>query len=71
LTSPAAGTITFALLVNGVASGVTCAIASSGSACLDSTHTVTLAAGDVIAVSVTNSSGLLRHVRWSARLATT
>jgi hypothetical protein len=70
LTAPAAGSVVFVLYVNGLPTTVTCTVSSGASVCADATHTAALAAGDVIAVGLTNSSGLLRHVRWSARLAT-
>ena len=71
LTSSAAGTVVFTLFVNGVATSVSCSIAAGSATCLDGTHTVTVAAGDTIAVGITNSSGLLRNAGWSAKLATT
>jgi collagen triple helix repeat protein len=70
LTSAAAGTVVFTLLVNGAATSVTCSVAAGSAACLDSTHTATVSAGDTIAVGITNASGLLRNVGWSAKLAT-
>jgi acyl dehydratase len=57
--------------VNGVATSVTCTIAATQTTCADGTHTAALSVGDTVAVGVANGSGLLRHVRWSARLATT
>ncbi len=71
LTSPAAGTVVFTLYVNGAATSVTCSVVADTVACLDGTHTVAVAAGDTIAVGITNASGLLRHAGWSAKLATT
>jgi hypothetical protein len=68
LTSPAAGSVVFTLFQNGAATGVTCTIAAAQSTCTDGAHTVVLAAGDNVAVGITNGSGLLRHVRWSARI---
>jgi hypothetical protein len=70
LTAPAAGSVVFMLFVNGIATTVACTVPAGATACVDSTHTVVLAAGDVIAVNLANSSGLLRHVRWSSTLAT-
>jgi hypothetical protein len=70
LTAPAAGPVVFTLYVNGNPTSVTCSVAAASVACLDGVHTVSLAAGDTIGVEITNGSGLLRHVRWSATLAT-
>ena len=64
------GAVTFSLFVNGVATSLTCTVLAPGSACTDALHTVTLAAGDVIAVRIANaSSNPLRHVSWSAKFA--
>ena len=71
LSAAAAGPVVFTLFVNGSATSITCTVAGGASACLDSADTAVLAAGDVIAIRITNGSGLLRHVRWSAKLATT
>ena len=60
----------FTLFVNGAATSVTCSVAAGSAACLDSTDTATVSAGDTIAVGITNACGLLRHVGWSAKLAT-
>ena len=70
LTSPAAGTVVLTLFVNGAATGVTCSIPAGSAVCLDGTHTAAVSAGDTIAVGITNASGLLRNVGWSAKLAT-
>ncbi len=71
LTSSAAGTVVFTLFLNGAATSVSCSIAAGSATCLDGTHTVTVTAGDTIAVEITNASGLLRNAGWSAKLATT
>lgn len=68
LPAAAIGDVVFTLYVNEVATAVTCTIAATQTACADGAHTAALSAGDSIAVGVTNGSGLLRHVRWSARL---
>jgi hypothetical protein len=68
LASAAAGNVVFTLFVNGAATAVTCTVGAGQTTCADGADTVALAAGDTIAVGVTNGSGLLRHVRWSARL---
>ena len=68
LTSAAAGNVVFTVFVNGAATAVSCTIAAAQTTCADGADTVALAAGDTIAVGITNGSGLLRHVRWSARL---
>jgi hypothetical protein len=65
----AAGTVSFTLFVNGSATGVTCSIASGVSACTDGTDSATVSAGDVIAIRLTNASGALHHVSWSAKLS--
>jgi len=71
LTAPATGTgVVFTLYVNGNATAVTCSIPAGQVACVDGAHTVALAAGDTIAVGITNASGLLRHVSWSSKLTT-
>jgi hypothetical protein len=71
LTASTTGSVTFTLYVNGAATAVACTIAPATTGCADGTHTVVLAAGDVIAVRITKSAGaLLRHVRWSTTLAT-
>jgi acyl dehydratase len=70
LTPAAAGNVAMTLYVNGSATNVTCTIAAAQTTCADGTHTAAVSAGDTVAVGVTNASGLLRHVRWSARLAT-
>ena len=69
LTANAAGTVTFTLFVNGAASSVTCSIPAGQNACTDGTNTATVAAGDVVTVRLTNASGMLRHVSWSAKLS--
>jgi hypothetical protein len=68
LTTAAAGNVVFTLFVNGAATAVTCTIAAAQTTCADGANTAPVAAGDTVAVGVTNGSGLLRHVRWSARL---
>jgi hypothetical protein len=68
LTAGAAGNVVFTLFVNGAATSVTCTVPAVQTTCADGAHTVALAAGDTVAVGVTNASGLLRHVRWSARV---
>jgi hypothetical protein len=68
LTSAAAGNVVFTVFVNGAPTAVSCTIAAAQTTCADGADTVALGAGDTIAVGVTNGSGLLRHVRWSARL---
>jgi len=70
LTSPAAGAVVLTLYVNGSPTSVTCSVVAGSASCLDDVHTVALAAGDTIAVGITNGSGLLRHAGWSAKLAT-
>ena len=71
LTTPAGDIpVTFTLFVNGSATGVTCSITVAASSCVDNTHTAAVSAGDVVAVQVVKPGGLLRNVRWSARLAT-
>jgi hypothetical protein len=71
LSAVPAGPVVFTLYVNGAATGVTCTVASPATTCTDATHTAAVGVGDTVAVSITNGSGLLRHVRWSARLDTT
>jgi hypothetical protein len=68
LTAGAAGNVVFTLFVNGAATSVTCTVPAVQTTCVDGAHTVALVAGDNVAVGVTNASGLLRHVRWSARI---
>jgi hypothetical protein len=68
LSSPAGGSVSFTLFVNGSTTSATCTISAGQSTCVDNTHVVALTPGDAVAVSVSNSSGLLRHVRWSADL---
>jgi hypothetical protein len=68
LTAAAAGNVVFTLFVNGAATSVTCTVPAVQTTCADGAHTVALVAGDNVAVGVTNASGLLRHVRWSARI---
>jgi hypothetical protein len=69
LSAAASGSVVFTLFVNGSATSVTCTIPSGQTTCSDTTHTVGLVPGNAVAVSITNSSGLLRHVRWSAELS--
>jgi hypothetical protein len=45
------------LLVNGTASALTCTVAPGSRTCFDSTHSVILAAGDVMQVQVTYGAG--------------
>jgi hypothetical protein len=68
LTAAPAGPVVFTLFVNDAATSVTCTIAAPDTTCTDGAHTVALAAGNTVSVGVTNGSGLLRHVRWSARV---
>jgi hypothetical protein len=61
--------VTLTLLKNGSATTITCTIASGGSACSDSTHSVTLTTSDVIAVRIANGTGtFVRNVAWTAQL---
>lgn len=70
--APGGSGVVFTLFKNGTATAVTCTIAAASTSCTDSTNTLAVAAGDTIAVRIANSSGtFLRHVRWTARLATT
>jgi hypothetical protein len=71
LSAAAAGNVVFMLYLNDAPTSVTCTVASAQTTCVDNAHTVAVSIGDTIAVGVTNSSGLLRHVRWTARLGTT
>jgi hypothetical protein len=65
----AASGVTLTLLKNGSATSVTCTISSGGSACSDSSHTVSLTTSDVIAVKIQNGTGtFVRNVAWTAQL---
>ncbi len=58
--TPASDTTTFAVLQNGVATGMTCSATNSagGSAsCTDTTHTFAVAAGDLITLKITQTTG--------------
>ena len=57
------------LLDNGAATAVTCAIATTSTSCSDTTHSVTVAAGDRLSVKVTHASGAVHNLRWSAELS--
>jgi len=48
---------TVTLLVNGTATALTCTVTAGSKTCVDSTHSVTLAAGDEMQVQVTNNAG--------------
>ena len=45
------------LLLNGNTTALTCTVAAGSKTCTDTTHSVTLAAGDNIQVQVTNNAG--------------
>ena len=49
------GTVKLTLMVNGVASTLSCTVPSGASMCADSTHTVALAAGNEVAFEVLNA----------------
>lgn len=50
ITDPTPGSMTFTLLVNGVASTLICAITAGNTTASDITHTVSVAAGDVVEI---------------------
>jgi hypothetical protein len=61
--------VTLTFVKNGNPTTITCTIPAGGSSCSDSTHTVTLATTDVIAVRIQNSTGtFVRNVAWTAQL---
>jgi hypothetical protein len=61
--------VTLTLLKNGSVTTITCTIPSGGASCSDTTHTVTLATTDVIAVRIENATGtFVRNVAWTAQL---
>lgn len=53
---PSGGSLTAALYVNGADSALTCSIAAGGTTCNDTTHTVSITAGDLISWHMTNAS---------------
>ncbi|HEX4520407.1 MAG TPA: hypothetical protein VH063_12570 [Gaiellaceae bacterium] len=63
------GGVVLTLYLDGSATAVSCSIPSGSTSCTDSAHSVSISAGDVIAVQLANSTGtLLREVRWTAEL---
>jgi uncharacterized protein YjdB len=61
--------LTLKILHNGAATEMTCTVATSSTSCSDTTHTVTVAAGDRLSVKVTHASGAVHNLRWSAELS--
>jgi hypothetical protein len=65
------GSVVLTVLKNGVATQLTCTIASGSSSCSDSTpaDNATLTTANTIAVEIQNSSGnFVRNVAWTAQL---
>jgi hypothetical protein len=58
---------TFQLLKNGTTTGVTCQVGIGGTACNDTVHTVTYAAGDTAATLITGGTGPSLSVAWRCR----
>lgn len=55
-TAPGAGTNrVFAVMINGVASGVTCTVADSATSANDTSNTVSVTAGDLVSIRCTNT----------------
>jgi hypothetical protein len=55
---------TFTVNVAGLATALTCTVAVMGVSCSDTTHTVPIAAGNTVAVQVSNTStGVTMHFR--------
>jgi hypothetical protein len=62
--------VTVTVLKNGVATALSCTIASGNSSCSDSAHSVSLLTTDVIAVEIDNATGgFVRNVAWTAQLS--
>lgn len=54
---PAGGTLVITAFVNGADTALTCAVSAGGTTCNDTTHTVSIAQGDLVAVHAANNSG--------------
>lgn len=68
-TAVSGGNLILTVLKNGIATSITCTIASGTSSCSDSTDTVALTTAATIAVEIQNSSGnFVRNVAWTAQL---
>lgn len=50
------GTLAITAFVNGADTALTCAVAAGGTTCNDTTHTVSIAQGDLVAVHAANNS---------------
>jgi len=72
-TDPTPGTYTFAIMKNGVAQTLTCAITTGSTSCNDTTHTFTVAQGDAISLRSipTASAGTLNDIQVSLLISST
>lgn len=64
------GAVTLTLMLNGAATSLTCTFSGPATTCSDTTDSVPVSAGDVIAVRIANgSSNAIRHLSWTATLS--